>query len=161
MNIFFLSWFPEDCAKQHCDKHVVKMIVETAQLLSTAHQINGVRRTDMYKPTHVNHPCAKWVRERADNYSWTYKLLKFLCEEYTFRYGKIHKTESLLKVLRDNPVISPRGMTLPAQAMPDQYRNPSPVRAYRNYYIEEKKKFAKWTNREVPEWFNVDRWPSG
>ena len=95
MNIFYFSFWPSDCAKQHCDKHVVKMIVEYAQLLSTAHRVlDGKEITilwnnrkkkiwqlededfdDMlYAATHVNHPSAKWVRHSANNYSWLYNL---------------------------------------------------------------------------------------
>jgi len=155
MNIFILNWYPDICAKQHCDKHVVKMIVETAQILSTTHHVCGslVNKDRLYKKTHVNHPCARWVRESVSNYVWTWCLLSCLCKEYTFRYNKTHKTESLVNLLMQAPFVPAGPITEPAQAMPDKYKDSDPVKAYRDYYIGEKKAFAKWTNRSVPEWF--------
>lgn len=167
MNIFLLDEDPRKCAEYHVDKHVVKMILEYAQLLSTAHAIldnNGIQLEGLYKPTHKNHPCAIWVRESYHNYQMLYKLLKELCNEYTFRYGKIHKTSGLLDKLQYSPFnIPPVGcMTPPALAMPDEYKVESAkvtsaigvnaIESYRNYYRNDKIKLHKWSNRTIPEW---------
>ena len=155
MNIFYLDRDPQRCAAMHCDKHVVKMILEYAQLLSTAHhEIDGVPSIDCYKATHKNHPSAVWARENRSNYQWLWQLLSNLLQEYTFRYGKIHKTESsgifwALKTL-------PHGLkggkfTDPPQCMPDYCKDDDAVVAYRTYYIKEKSYMAKWKFSEPPE----------
>lgn len=111
--------------------------------------------TFFYRPTHINHPCGIWVRENRANYLWTHNLLTELCKEYTHRYGKTHKMESsgLLNKLGDEPDhISHSPATPPAQAMPDEYKNPNPVIAYRNYYAGAKQNLLQYTNREKPAW---------
>lgn len=181
MNIFYLSTDPIEAARFHLDKHVVKMILETAQLLSTAHRIldgvqtqvskttktgkqksvkryiltNPLHNELVYSATHVNHPCAIWCRDNINNYMWLYELFVALCDEYTYRYGKKHRSDILLRdILKSPPVsISATSFTPPAQAMPDRYKNADPVIAYQHYYIGEKYKFAKWTKRPVPAWF--------
>ena len=185
MNIFYLNQNPKIAAQEHVDRHVVKMILESAQLLSTAHRVldgstkilqkldkSGKTRTVkshvlsdinlnevLYKATHVNHPCAIWCRESINNYMWLYELFVALCDEYTFRYGKKHKTDLILRDILKSPPrnITPHALTTPAQAMPVQYKHSNPVIAYQNYYIGEKSKFAKWTNRQTPSWFFVER----
>lgn len=184
MNIFYLSSNPIQAAQYHVDKHVVKMILESAQLLCTAHRIldgkqtqvskttktgkaklvkkyvliNAMHDQTMYSATHINHPCAIWCRDNINNYMWLYELFVALCDEYTFRYGKKHKTDSLLRdILKSTPTnISHAAFTNPAQAMPDQYKHSDPVIAYHNYYIGAKANFAKWTKRSVPCWFNME-----
>ena len=100
MNIFYLNKSFRQTAKDHCDKHVVKMILETAQLLSTAHRVldgdEYADRVNLYKATHKNHPSAVWVRSNKEAYDWTYMLLVQLCKEYTKRYNKEHKTARLI-----------------------------------------------------------------
>ena len=98
-----------------------------------------------------------WARESVANYIWLYKLFEKLCDEYTFRYGKIHSTDALLRGLLITPPtkIKEGGLTTMPQAMPDHCKKPDSVDAYRTYYIQEKKRFAKWTKRDVPEWFEV------
>jgi len=131
-------------------------VLETAQLLSTAHNIlDGT--TDLYKTTHKNHPCAIWVRQSKENYDWTYRLFVELCKEYTYRYGKEHLTYTKLN---DKLKLTPRnisciGFTSPAQAMPEEYKNSDPVVAYRNYYKFGKAHLADWTKRGKPDWFCV------
>lgn len=157
MNIFYLDSCPEKAAKMHVDKHVVKMILESAQMLSTAHRLL-CEDVDpiLYKTTHKNHPCSKWCRESIDNYEWLYWHFCYLCDEYTYRYGKVHLTDSKLReplsCIPKN--ISRIGFTTVAQAMPDEFKDPNPIKAYRQYYIAAKNKFAKWTKREKPEWYN-------
>lgn len=154
MNIFYLDKDPKLAAEYHVDKHCVKMILESAQLLSTAHRVlNGTVQpieftnkttgkvkikkilvlpdeldTVLYSATHINHPSAVWVRQSIWNYVWLADLLNELCAEYTYRYEKVHKIESsgLLNTLLINV---PKGIpdvpfTEPTPAMPDQYKVP-------------------------------------
>lgn len=158
MNIFYLHDDPKLCAQAHCDKHVVKMIVETAQLLSTAHHVlDGNTGKAIYKPTHPKHPSAIWCRETDSNYVWLWCLLVSLCKEYTHRYGKIHKCQwsGVVKELMTLPSNIKRGdFTQPTPAMPDNYKTVDSIESYHNYYNGSKASFAKWTNRPIPSWFN-------
>jgi hypothetical protein len=154
MNIFFLSLDPSEAARLHCDKHVVKMILETAQLLYTAHWVYESSLPEgAYRKTHPNHPSARWVRESLENYTWLCRLGLALCEEYTYRYGKIHKTQHHLEWLSGH---SPHnlvnvGWTLPRLAMPDEFKNNDPVIAYRNYYKGAKARLLSYTKRPTPD----------
>jgi hypothetical protein len=162
MNIFLLSFNPKEAAEYHCDKHVVKMILETAQLLYTCHWMlnpEGLPE-NAYKKCHINHPCAIWTRQSLSNYKWLCQLGKYLCEEYTFRYGKIHKTQSHLLWLMQNPPVSliDTGITEIRLAMPDEYKRANPVEAYRTYYYENKLKvrgIVKYTKRGYPKFLDV------
>lgn len=158
MNIFYLDPDPSVAATYHVDKHVVKMILETAQLLSTAHQLLDGEREGLYKATHKNHPCSKWVRASKSNYQWLYSLFCSLCDEYTFRYGKVHKTDQKMREALSVPPtnITDVGFTPPAQAMPDHCKKEDPIAAYRTYYRLEKKSFASWKKRAVPDWFESE-----
>jgi len=178
VNIFYLDQKPETCAKLHCDKHVCKMIIEYAQLMSTAHRtLDGVQYTDktannrnikrwrlssdneeavLYKASHINHPSNIWTRESKANYIWLYTMWIELCKEYTHRYGKTHLTEEklgalLAKVPNNIPDVP---MTTLPQAMPDDVKEADPIKAYKSYYRNYKKDFAKWTGRAVPEFMN-------
>ena len=129
MNIFVLHTNPEIAAQMLFDKHVVKMALETAQILST---ING----GPYKPTHANHPCVLWAKEAIDNYIWLVRHGLSICNEYQYRYGKEHKCEEIICVLQQplaNINILP-GATPWALCMPDQYKTEDPVESYRAYY---------------------------
>ena len=173
MNIFILDLDPKKCAEYHVDKHCVKMILELAQILSTAHRVidgveevtiqngrkikrwylYGARENLLYRSTHVNHPCAVWTRETDSNYHWTWQLLKYLCEEYTFRYGRVHKVQSsgLLDMLLNKPIdIREAPMTPFALAMPDQYKSYDPVQSYWSYVCHEKSSMLTWKKREIP-----------
>jgi hypothetical protein len=175
MNIFFLDQDPQTCAEMHHDKHVVKMILETAQLLCTAHRvIDGQHYIDqssgrkiqrwkmntpamedsLYKATHVNHPSNVWARQSRDNYVWLYDLFICLCKEYTHRYGKTHATYTKLAAsLKHVPkCIDDVGLTKMPQAMPDEYKVDDSVQAYRNYYAGAKKNQSKYTKRKIPHW---------
>lgn len=100
---------------------------------------------------HMKHPMAIWVRSSEDNYIWLCALGKRLCEEYTFRYGKIHKSQQYIHLLRDNvPVFSNRQFTHPPLCMPDDYKLITVVESYRNYYKNGKKHLHKWKKRDVP-----------
>ena len=180
MNVFYLDEDPQIAAQMHVDKHVVKMIVESAQLLSTAHRfldgqeyiqlsknnrrlkrwrLNDARENVLYKGAFLNHPCGVWVRESSSNYSWLYSLFGFLCDEYTYRYNKTHLTDTKLRVLLANhPINIPSGeLTSPALAMPDYCKKNDPVSSYRNYYIKEKSNLFAWTKREKPYWIENEK----
>ena len=151
MNIFVLDLDPTNAARYQCDRHVVKMVLESAQLLCSAHE------NAPYKRTHYNHPSAVWTRSSLSNYKWLLAHAYALADEYKARYGKEHKCVEVLDWCRDtNPMILDLGLTPFAQAMPDQYKNDDPVVAYRNYYIHEKVKIAKWKHGNVPSWFTTE-----
>lgn len=163
MNIFYLHERPAHCAKMHCDKHVVKMILEYAQLLCTAHHcLSSSPPTNLYKKTHENHPCGKWVRKSASNYRWLHSLWVELCREYEWRYGRQHKTfTSLARTINAVPDRLPDlGRTPLPLAMPDEYKCDNPVTAYRRYYIGAKAGLARWTCRPSPEWWDTSGNPS-
>jgi hypothetical protein len=131
MNIFYLHDVPETCARMHNDKHCVKMILESAQMLCTAHRaLDGNDKCDnlfMYKQAHLNHPSTKWVRENVYNYKWMFSLFEELCDEYTYRYDKLHSTDLRLReTLRETPLRIPsinQKRTTPPQCMPDEYKS--------------------------------------
>ena len=152
MNIFVLDKEVEKCAEYHCDKHVIKMILESAQMLSAVVRLNG--HDIGYKLTHKNHPCTIWARESLSNYNWLVRLTRLLNYEYRYRYDKDinHKSYDLVRTL-PVPKISDIGLTPFAQAMPDQYKNKNAVKAYRDYYINEKSSFLTWTKRKTPNWY--------
>lgn len=180
MNIFFLHETPKLAAQYHCDKHVIKMILESAQLLSTAHRVlDGRQRRvlgprsrmatkfalddqemdlNLYASTHVNHPCAAWVRESNENYQWLYQLMLELNKEFVRRFGKEedHLTiRKLKKLLSKSPRRIPRiGFTKPPTCMPPEYQVDDVVLSYRNYYIGAKQHIAQWTNSPTPNWFS-------
>jgi hypothetical protein len=180
MNIFYLHHDPKTCAELHNDKHVVKMILEYAQLLSTAHRILdgtqsvGVSKTNrkqtkyilsdereytLYRSTHANHPSAIWVRHSYENYEWLYKLLIAVLNEYTYRYGKIHATARLIDALRAPPIHIPKGVgfTEPTPAMPEEYRvKNNSIQSYINYYVGAKKHLANWKKRTIPSWYEFN-----
>lgn len=178
MNIFYLDKDPTLAALYHCDKHVVKMILESAQLLSTAHRVlDGVEGrkvspagrnlkawvlpepldSQLYVASHVNHPSAIWTRSSHLAYEWLYSLMVALGHEYSLRYNKIHLTNSKLNdILCNSPKNIPLGsdFTEPTQAMPDYCKIPGDaVTAYRNYYNNEKHSIAIWNYSDIPHWF--------
>ena len=177
MNIFALHTDPVIAAQMHCDKHVVKMIIEYAQLMSTAHRVldgtmyldktknnrnikrwrlvDTISESEVYKASHINHPSGIWTRKTKANYEYLYTMFVALCEEYTIRYGRKHLTQEKLEhILCTAPVNIPDGeLTELPQAMPDDAKLPNVIEAYRNYYRVYKKDFAKWTKRQTPEWF--------
>ena len=184
MNLFILDWDPTKAAQLQCDKHVVKMIVESAQMLSTAHRMldgyhikssskSGKTQvkvwihpdTEMdnvlYKAVHSAHPCTVWTMASVMNYNWHYAHFIALCDEYTHRYGKVHLTD---KLLRAKLAIAPKnikygGLTtfpLAMKSTPECMFADDPVKSYRAYYQTKQERFSMvWTKRDVPEWFNV------
>jgi len=155
MNIFVLDYNPRKCAEYHANSHVVKMVLETAQLLCGVHWVQGNEAP--YKLSHRNHPCSIWARESLSNYLYLCELGLELCKEYTYRYGKRHKSQDVIEwCLINKPNISDKEFTEPARAMPDEYKSNCVVESYRNYYMGEKSKIAAWKNRETPEWFKME-----
>jgi len=173
MNIFVLDTDPERAALYHNDRHVVKMILESAQLLSTAHHFLDGERTASHRvpgilsATHVNHPCAIWARLSTENYAWLHTLMTALGEQYYRRYSRTHAymrraqgyDSSFCKSLWRTPLNLPTGARTPfAQAMPIPYRRADPVEAYRLYYFNEKLHIATWKAPATePQWFKVMR----
>ena len=155
MNIFFLDYDTQKCAQYHCDKHVVKMVLETAQLLCGVHHMTPqVTPQVPYKLSHKNHPCAIRARESLSNYLYLCDLGLELCKEYTYRYGKRHKSQEIIEwCLTNKPQIVDKNFTTPPKAMPDEYKVSDVIQSYRNYYIGAKKSFCNWKNRQIPEWF--------
>lgn len=168
MNIFSTSECPVQSAIEHNDRHCVKMILECAQLLSTAHfELDGVQVG--YKPTHKNHPSAIWARATSGNYDWLYRHFVALCEEFTHRTGKVHKTSELLVLLAKKPYNIPQDDRQEfVLCMPDEYKKKafdsqtgglrfSPCKAYQAYLAD---KFKEWTCRDKPlkiEWSNRNK----
>lgn len=151
MNIFVLDYDLVRCAKYHCDKHVVKMILESAQLLSSACRSSGIDAG--YKLTHANHPCAKWARASEDNFLWLADLAHFLNEEYKLRFNhKInHKSFDLVQGL-PLPDLPKVGLTEHPLCMPEEYKSDDVVSSYRNYYRIGKADILTYRHSERPDW---------
>ena len=180
MNIFVLNEDPIIAAQEQCDKHVVKMIVESAQMLSTAHRmLDGVmdkrksnsgktmskywalsdgREDCLYKAVHMGHPCTVWTMESSANYRWHYTHFVALCEEYTHRYGKVHMTDTKLRyVLQAIPKNIPNIDRTPfklAMGSNPECMLPDPVESYRKFYKTKQARFKmSWTKSKIPDWF--------
>lgn len=187
MNIFSLDYDPVRAAIFHCDKHVVKMIVESAQMLSTAHRmldgkmttilattktgllrkkkvwtLDDDRNDILYKVAHPSHPSTKWTALTAANYNWHYRLFVALCDEYTLRYSKIHKSDAMLRTVlgnrpnniagHTNSVITPFALAM--KQNPECMDPSDPVGSYRKFYKTKQSRFKMvWTKRQVPSWF--------
>lgn len=183
MNIFVLSTDPVIAARMQCDKHVVKMTLESAQMLSTAHRVldgtkikvpskSGKRMINaweledemmnahLYKAVHVNHPCTQWTMESAENYQWHFRHFMELSAEFKYRFNKVHKSWSdlwsgLIKLPYN---IESNGLTPFRLAMgdhPELMDVNNPVGSYRAFYKTKQERFEmKWTRREIPEWWN-------
>ena len=176
MNIFYLDNDPKTCAQMHVDKHCVKMILEYAQLLSTAHRVidgtatvglsnSGRKQTRyvlsdsrdgiLYSATHINHPSAIWVRQSEQNYRWLFTLFCELLDEYTYRYGKVHACDRLVTTLGRPPknIDMDKRFTEPTPAMPDHYKvSGNSIQSYKNYYLGDKTRMFSWKNRSRPTW---------
>ena len=157
MNIFFLHILPQVCAQMHIDKHVIKMILETTQLLCSAHHMFPSDYIPCYKLTHKNHPSSIWTRESKANYKWLCSLGQELCKEYTYRYGKIHKCQSYIEDLALHvPDLPDIEFTSPKQAMPAMYKDDDAIDAYRTYYFFGKMNIHSWNGkiagRPTPDW---------
>ena len=158
MNIFFLDRNPTICARYHVDKHASKMVLETAQLLSTAHHLkDSPFVSSVYRMTHKNHPSSVWVRESKAHYEWLYTLFIELNTEFKHRYGKDHLSYTKLDqyLCRIPPgIVEDSWLRDPPQCMPSEYHDESAIKAYRSYYTYGKKHLHAYTNREYPHWIN-------
>lgn len=183
MNIFVLDREPRIAATFHCNKHVVKMILEAGQMLCTAHwshllSSKGKSLSDFkrvrdaqawlfentekrlqppWKMSHTRHPCTIWTGETISNYFWHVRLGEALLSEYTRRYQKHHKSETVLEWLRENRPINIKNddLTEFPQCVPDECKVPGDApAAYKKYYIGYKNHFAKWEPRATtPKWY--------
>lgn len=172
MNIFFLHVNPKQSAKYYFNKHCIKIILEIAQMLYTAHWMIGGDVVDAewisqhfddlqlkpYRKTHYNHPTSKWIRQSRNNYLYACNMGLALCYEYTRRYGKIHKTQQRLEWLIQHAPTTfvtdkiqghlatkglPTGCTAIPLAMPEAYHSDDAIQSYRQYYIHDKKSIAQ------------------
>ena len=154
MNIFVLDTDVEKCAQYHVDKHVVKMILESAQMLSTANRSVGL--DEGYKETHVNHPCNIWLRESLANWHWLRDLTYELHKEWKYRYNhpesKTHKSFEVVSKL-SHPNLPDIEMTPFKLCMPDEFKTDDVVNSYRTYYMIDKNHLASWKKRGQPEWW--------
>jgi len=151
MNIFILDKDIQKSAEYLVDRHVVKMVLEHCQVLCSAFP----KGTAPYRQTHYNHPCNRWSRESRQNYVWLLEYTRVMFNEYTRRYGKRHKSEDVYLWCSENYHqlnLPSKGLTPFAQAMPEQYRNEDPVKAYRDYYMGEKRHIAQWKT-QAPKWW--------
>lgn len=188
MNIFVLDSSPVLAAQYQCDKHVVKMIVESAQMLSTAHRLlDGTQSEEsrinksgktrnvkvwrlddseldakLYGVTHRGHPSTLWTMESLSNYIWHYQHFCALCDEYTFRYGKKHKTDEKLRfVLDDAPQnikdVPQTRFRLAMKSQPQCINEDDPIGSYRAFYQTKQGRFKMvWSKRGRPDWFVVN-----
>jgi hypothetical protein len=185
VNIFVLDEDPVVAAEYHCDKHVVKMILECGQMLCASHWLHLFKNyyngpiTDFkrvrdlqqwlydnthpveqppWKLSHMRHPCTLWTNESFGNYQWHWKLGVALCKEYTRRYKKIHKCEVVIDWLGKNTprLMEDKGMTPFVICMKDEYKvSENPIDCYREYYLKDKVRFAKWKT-QPPHWWRVN-----
>ena len=153
MNIFYLDHDPKLAAQAHNDRHCIKMILESAQILSTV--CRSVLLDVGYKSTHPHHPCTLWAGENLSNFRYLVALATELNTEYKYRFFHIknHKSFDVIQSLPE-PDILDEPMTTPALAMPDDCKCDDPVESYRNYYRQHKQHLAKWTRRGAPDWWS-------
>lgn len=158
MNIFVLDLDPGKAASLHCDQHVVKMLTESVQMLSTIHhEVDKLGRTDIFKPTHVNHPCTIWARESRQNYFWLSGLTQHLFREYQKRYKKdefkSYRIYQEAELHRPPEGIKNWDLTPHVKCMPDEFKLDSVVDSYINFYRKDKMRFARWLHSPKPEIF--------
>jgi hypothetical protein len=153
MNIFVLDYNPVKAAQFQCDKHVVKMPLESAQILCSAFSI-GIAP---YKRTHYNHPCSVWTRKTKNNYVWLIQHGLALCDEYTYRYGKNHKSRQVILWCQKNMrqlKFDSEGKTHFVLCFDNKYKIGNAVESYREYYRAEKSQIAKWAKSRLrPNWY--------
>lgn len=186
MNIFVLHEDPKIAAQMHCERHILKMIIEHTQMMAATyyHTIGINRKKEIlenqekvsvlfagfprkdengndkpYMISHVNHPCTVWTRASLSNFNWLLECTKALCEEFTYRYKGIHSVEAIVDWMYQNPPqIEDIGLTPFAQAMPDFYKSFDATEAYRKYYAF-KTSYMKvnWKLEErTPSWWTPE-----
>jgi hypothetical protein len=181
INIFYIDHNPVQAARWMVDKHVVKMILESAQLLSTAHRVldgklvDGIRvnldtgktrkvkayvlpdsrDSVLYSATHVNHPSAVWCRQSVQNYTWLVDHMYALMAEYTHRYHKEHKVQGEISYMLQSPPFNLKQWewtSMPSCMAEEYIISEDPIVNYRNYYKKGKQRMFSWKNRQPPEW---------
>ncbi|WP_342265617.1 hypothetical protein [Cardinium endosymbiont of Philonthus spinipes] len=152
MNIFYLDSDVKKCAQYHCDRHVVKMILESTQILCTVLHQSGISAP--YRPTHKRHPCVVWAGQSLDNWRWLRLLTAALNEEYQFRFNRAIPHQSFLVAASLSPPPLPLvGCTTRPLTMPDAYKIiEDPVASYRRFYALGKKHLLTYTKRVPPYW---------
>ncbi len=173
MNIFVLDEDPVRAAQMQCNAHVTKMLIEQAQLLCFAHLVvntdkRWLKRNITFKlnKSHAGHPCTLWLMDDPTHYAWGYRLLKALIAEYDYRYDglRLGKYANIVKMVDALANIPGTNLTVPqVRRKPQEYvlamgRAPEcigeyAVESYRRFYIANKNEFAKWTRREIPDWY--------
>jgi hypothetical protein len=157
MNIFFLASDPKESVSYYVNTHVNKILIEIAQMLSTAHYYYNPKYNSYfyYKPVMKNHPMNKWVRQNTANYNYAYKLYIALCEEYKYRFGRTHLSENYKDALKYAPISIPSSnkITQPPLCIKEDCILDNTIESYRMYYIQHKKHLAKWKNRDKPYWY--------
>lgn len=156
MNLFYLDHDIDKIAEYHADKHVIKMPVECAQMLST----NLRERLGIdcgYKSVFINHPCTRWAAENQKNFIWLWRLGMALCDEYKYRYGKTHATKVVLEDIAMHfgevaATLPNAPFTEPPKCVSPEFKHLDTVEAYREYYRKVKTRLHKWTNRNEPPW---------
>lgn len=176
MNIFFLSSDTKENSEFYCDKHVVKIITEIAQMLTSAAIRGNIPKSlipltksgNPMKVSHPNHPMTKWVGDDRCNFLKACEIGLSLCEEYTYRYEKTHYNENTIRfyeaLVREIPDLKNQDMTIPPVCISpssrcntlDGFSNWHYINKYRAYYWMDKREFATWKNRETPWWFNSE-----
>ena len=154
MNIFVLDLDPIQAARMQCDKHVVKMVLESAQMLSTiAREVCDLDAP--YRSTHKNHPCIKWILQSKNNYIYLGKLADATNKEYSYRYEKQHAYTNHIEWLQNNiPDLPDINITDFPKCMPEEYKTNSTIDSYREYYKYGKSHLHKWKKRNKPQWLN-------
>ena len=152
MNIFILDTNPYKSVIYHTDKHIVKMPIESTQILCTVLHMHGVVPNWAYRPTHQSHPCVVWANESLTNWLWLQHYTHLLGEEYTYRYGNKHRSVDIAMQL-SKPPLSDKGLTPFAKCVPDEFKSLSVVEAYRQYFIHYKNHIKQYTKRDIPEWW--------
>lgn len=153
MNIFVLDEDPVRAAQAQCDRHVVKMPLESAQMVCTIARAHGIEAP--YRPTHAKHPCTVWAGASQESFQWLLIHAAALCAEYTRRYGKVHACEAVLRDVGARTLFELPRAARPdfVQTMPEQYRRSDAVSAYRAFYLGDKVRFATWRGVDPPAWW--------
>lgn len=154
MNIFYFTKDHKLNARLLDDKRVVKMVLETTQLLSNTLFLN--RKKAPYLPTHLKHPCTIWASRSMANWNWLKKYGLSLAREYKKRYKRTHKCEFIIKSMKC-PKIKNNNFYEPPKCMPDKYKLSTTELSYMNYYINEKfnENYFKHASKSVLNFWKI------
>ena len=167
MNRFLINYSPELCARDLCDKHVVKMPLEEAQMLCTTVRLHApeyAEEVGLYRAVHQKHPCTIWAGQTRANYLYSLDMFREMCREYTHRYSKVHASWRLYDALVDAAQYVPDGGITPHPECFSEHTDlksgrPWPIQSYRQFYQTKQHRFKMvWTKRDVPDWFEYQNW---